>query len=83
MDANQPTQPLSLRDTAKGVAVRAGVLSVAGLVVFAWIFGLAAKTATALVKVMVGLLLLTVGAGLATWEVRGKRRAGSPAGLAD
>ena len=30
VDATQPTQPLSLRDTAKGVAVRAGLLGVAG-----------------------------------------------------
>ena len=46
----------------------------AGLVVGAWVFGLAAKTASALVKVMVGLLLLTIGAGLATWEVKKVQR---------
>lgn len=70
MDEIQPTEPLSLRDTAKGIAIRAGFLSVAGLVIGAWVFGLAAKTATAIVKVVVGLLLVTIGAGLATWEVK-------------
>lgn len=61
---------MSLRDTAKGIAVRAGILSVAGLVVGAWVFGLAAKTASAVVKVLVGLLLLAIGGGLATWELK-------------
>lgn len=70
MDEIQRAQPLSLRDTAKGIAVRAGFLSVVGLVIGAWVFGLAAKTATAIVKVLVGLLLVTIGAGLATWEVK-------------
>jgi ascorbate-specific PTS system EIIC-type component UlaA len=74
MDELQRTEPMSLRDTAKGVAVRAGILSVAGLVVGAWVFGLAAKTASALVKVVVGLLLLTIGAGVATWEVKKVQR---------
>ncbi len=68
------TQPLSLRDTAEGIAVRAGIPSVAGLVIGAWVFGVAAKTAAAIVKVVVGLLLLTIGAGLATWEVRKVQR---------
>ena len=70
MDEIQRTEPLSIRDTAKGIAVRAGFLSVVALVVGAWVFGLAAKTATAIVKVVVGLLLLTIGAGVATWEVK-------------
>ena len=74
MYETQPTQPLSLRDTAKGVAIRAGFLSVAGLVLGAWVFGLAAKTASAVVKVIVGLLLLTIGVGMATWEVKKVQR---------
>jgi ascorbate-specific PTS system EIIC-type component UlaA len=74
MDELQRTEPLSLRDTAKGVAIRAGFLGVVGLIVGAWVFGLAAKTATAIVKVVVGLLLLTIGAGLATWEVKKVQR---------
>ena len=74
MYETQPTQPLSLRDTAKGVAIRAGFLSVAGLVLGAWVFGLAAKTASAVVKVIVGLLLLMIGVGMATWEVKKVQR---------
>lgn len=70
MDEIQRTEPLSLRDTAKGIAIRAGFLGMVGLVIGAWVFGLAAKTATAIVKVVVGLLLVTIGAGLATWEVK-------------
>ena len=70
MDELQTTEPLSLRDTAKGIAVRAGILSVAGLVIGAWVFGLAAKTAAAVVKFTVGLLLLSIGAGLVAVEVR-------------
>lgn len=74
MDEELTTQPLSLRETAKGLAVRAGLLSAVALVIGAWVFGLAAKTATAIVKVVVGLLLVTIGAGLATFEVRRQSR---------
>ena len=76
------TQPLSLRDTAKGIAVRAGVLTVAGVVIGAWVFSLAAKAAGGLVKVLAGLFVLTVGAGVATWEVKKVQRrwrSGNPA----
>jgi membrane protein DedA with SNARE-associated domain len=72
MDDQQ--QPMSLRDTAKGVAVRASVLGVVGLIVGAWLFGLAAKAASGIVKLLVGLLLLTVGGGVAAWKVRQARR---------
>ena len=61
---------MSLRDTAKGVAIRASFLGVVGLIVGAWIFSLAAKTATFFVKFFVGLVLLLIGAGLATFEVK-------------
>jgi len=70
----QPAQPISLHDTAEGIAIRAGILTAAGLVVGAWVFSLAAKVASGLVKVLVGLLLLTIGAGLATWEVKNVQR---------
>jgi ascorbate-specific PTS system EIIC-type component UlaA len=74
MDELQTTQLLSLRDTAKGIAVRAGILSVAGLVIGAWVFGLAAKTAAGIVKFTVGLLLLSIGAGFVAVEVRKVRQ---------
>ena len=63
-------QPLSIRDTAKGIAVRAGILSVAGIVAGAWLFGVAAKAASGIVKILAGLVLLLIGAGFATWQVK-------------
>lgn len=65
---------LSLRDTAKGVAVRAGVLSVAALVLGTWLFSLAAKAASGLVKIFAGALILAIGGGFAAWEVKKAKR---------
>ncbi|MGN6185056.1 MAG: hypothetical protein ACTHQM_15545 [Thermoanaerobaculia bacterium] len=59
---------------AKGIAIRAGILSVAGVVIGAWAFGLAAKAASGAVKLGAGLVLLTAGAGLATYEVNRAKR---------
>jgi hypothetical protein len=64
------SQPLDLRQTAKGIAVRAGILSVVSLVLGAWLFSLAAKAASGLVKVFTGLVLLGIGGAVATWEVK-------------
>lgn len=64
------TDPISLRDTAKGVALRAGFLGAAGLIVFAAVFSLAAKAASGLVKLLVGTLLVAAGAGWLGWKVR-------------
>jgi hypothetical protein len=68
------TDTLSLRDTAKGVAVRAGILSAGALIVGAWLFGLAAKAASGLVKFFVGAILLSAAAGVATWQVKKVQR---------
>lgn len=65
---------MSLRDTARGIAIRAGFLGIVGLVVGAWVFGLAAKAASGVIKVLVGLLLLTVGGGIATYETKRAQR---------
>ena len=65
---------MSLRDTAKGIAIRAGILSVGSVVVGAWLFSLAARAAGGLVKILAGLFLLTVGAGVVTWQVRKVQR---------
>ncbi|HET7437216.1 MAG TPA: hypothetical protein VFN10_21085 [Thermoanaerobaculia bacterium] len=67
-NTNDP--PLSLRDTAKGIAIRAGVLTVGGVVISAWLFSLAAKAASGLVKVLAGTLILAIGGGFAAWEVK-------------
>jgi hypothetical protein len=68
---------LDLGQTAKGIAVRAGILSVASIVLGAWLFSLAARAASGLVKIVTGVLLLAVGGGVATWEVRKLKRRGT------
>jgi hypothetical protein len=74
MDNLSQTQPLSLRDTAKGMAVRAGILSVGAIVVGTFLFSLAAKAASGLVKLVAGVLLLAIGGGYAAWEVKKMQR---------
>jgi high-affinity Fe2+/Pb2+ permease len=63
-------QPMTLRDTAKGVAVRAGVLSVGGLVAGAWIYSMLLKLAGDAVRWLTGILLMLIAGGLVTWEVK-------------
>jgi hypothetical protein len=67
-------RPESLRDLAKGIGIRAGALSVAAVIVGAWVFGLAAKAASGVVKVLAALFVLTAGAGVATWKVKKAQR---------
>lgn len=68
------SRDLSLSETAKGIAVRAGILSVAALIVGTWLFSLAAKAASGIVKVIAGIVLLAIGGGVAAWELRKVRR---------
>lgn len=70
MTTYDDSHPLDIRATAKGIAVRAGILSVATLVIGTWLFSLAAKAASGLVKVLTGTLLLAIGGGVAAWQVR-------------
>ena len=74
MHESQNTNALSVTDTAKGIAVRGGVLAVGSIVVAAWLFSLAAKAAGGLVKIVAGVLLLAIGGGMAAWEVRTVRK---------
>ncbi|HEX6158534.1 MAG TPA: hypothetical protein VF111_00105 [Thermoanaerobaculia bacterium] len=77
---NEIERPDSVRELARGIAVRAGILGVAGVVVGAVAFGAAAKAASGAVKILAGLLLVSAGVGLAAWEVKKARRqwAGGP-----
>lgn len=83
MTTSNESAPLDLRDTAKGIAVRAGVLSVVALVAGTWLFSLAARAAGGLVKVVTAIVLLAIGGGVAAWEIRkakerlGDRHAGA------
>ena len=74
MTASENSPPLDLRETAKGIAVRAGILSVVSLVAGAWLFSLAAKVASGAVKVLTGLVLLAIGGAVVTWEVKKVQR---------
>ncbi len=62
--------PISLRDTAKGVAIRAGVLSGVVLIGSVWIFSLLLKFAGTAMRAMLGILLLLIAGGLVTFEVK-------------
>lgn len=73
-------QPMSLRDTAKEIAVRAGILGVGGVVISGLIASVAMRAASALLRVLVGLFLLLVTGGLVTFEVKKvQRRLAAPA----
>jgi protein-S-isoprenylcysteine O-methyltransferase Ste14 len=74
MTTYDDSQPLDFRQTAKGIAVRAGILSVVSLVLGAWLFSLAAKVASGAVKVLTGVILLGIGGAVAAWEVRKVQR---------
>jgi hypothetical protein len=67
-------QPMSIRDTAKGVAVRAGVLSIGVLVGSVWIFSMLLKFAGATMRALLGVLLLLIAGGLLTFEVKKVQR---------
>lgn len=64
----------SIDALAKGIAVRAGILTLVSVVVGAWVFGAAAKAASGAVKVAATLFVLTAGAGVATYEVKRLQR---------
>lgn len=61
---------LDLRETAEGIAMRAGILSVAALLIGGWLLALGAKAAGGLMKVLAGALLLAVGGFFAWHEVK-------------
>jgi len=67
-------QPMTLRDTAKGIAVRAGVLGVAGVVMSGIVVSGAMRLGSTLVRALVGLFLLAVTGGLVTYEAKKVQR---------
>ncbi|HEX3582140.1 MAG TPA: hypothetical protein VH087_10295 [Thermoanaerobaculia bacterium] len=67
----QPMEPpMSLRDTAKGVAIRAGILSVVTIFGSVWISSLLLKFAGTAMRAMLGVLMLLIAGGLVTFEVK-------------
>lgn len=71
MDITGPTDP---KEIAKGVALRAGLMSVVALVLGGWLFGVVARAASGMVRVLVGAILITIGAGYAAWQVKKVQR---------
>lgn len=74
MTERKQSEPLSVRDTARGVAVRAGLLSVGALVVGAAVFSVAAEAASGIVKLGAAATVLAVGGGIAVFEFRRAKR---------
>lgn len=73
MDTNLE-RPTSAKELAEGIALRAGVLTIGGLVLGAWLFSLAARAASGMVKIVTGALLLAIVAAFGTWEVKKVQR---------
>jgi len=67
-------QPMTLRDTAKGIAVRAAILGVGGIAVSGLITSMAMRAAGTMLRVMTGVFLLAVTGGLVTYEARKVQR---------
>ena len=63
-------EPMDLRDTARGIAIRAGFLTVGGILIGGWIVGVSMKIAGKAVHVLLlaGTALLL--GGVATYEVK-------------
>lgn len=74
MRMNDIERPDSVRELARGIAARAAVLGVAGVVVGAVAMSAAAKVASGAVKIVAGVVLVSAGAGFAAWEVKKARR---------
>jgi hypothetical protein len=70
MDNNE----LSLRDTARGIALRAGILTVGGVIVGGILAAQAMKLAGTMMKVSAATGLVLVGGAAAAWEVKRMKR---------
>jgi len=65
---------MSLRDTAKGIGIRAAILGVGGLIVGGFLAAAVLRAAGTLVRIFVGLVLLLIGGGVATWKIKKTQR---------
>jgi len=71
MDNNES---LDLRETANGLAIRAGLLTIGGLFIGGWITALAMKVAGKAIHLLVLLGAGLIIAGLGTYEVKKVQR---------
>jgi sulfite exporter TauE/SafE len=65
---------LTLRETARGIAVRTAVLGVGGILLSAVVAAEAMKAAGTLMKIAAGTSLVLIGGGMAAWEVKKVQR---------
>jgi len=72
-------EPMSLRDTARGVAIRAGLLTVGGLLISGWIVGVSLKIAGKAIHLLLLAGTALVLGGIATYEVKKHLPGGEPA----
>ena len=63
-------EPMSLRDTARGVAVRAGLLTLGGILIGGWIVGVSMKVAGKAIHFLLLAGTALVLGGVATYEVK-------------
>jgi hypothetical protein len=64
------TEPMSLRDTARGVAVRGGILVVGGALIGGWIVGMLMKAAGKAVHLLLLAGITLLMGGFVTYKVR-------------
>ena len=63
-------EPMTLRETARGIAIRAGILTVGGILIGGWIVGVSMKIAGKAIHVLLLAGTALVLGGIATYEVR-------------
>jgi hypothetical protein len=64
------SEPMDLRETARGIAIRAGVLTVGGILIGGWIVGVSMKIAGKAIHVLLLAGTALVLGGIATYEVK-------------
>jgi hypothetical protein len=67
-------QPTNMRDTLRGIGIRAGILAVGGLVVGGVVAAGAMKAAGTMMQLAAGATLVLAAGGYATYEARRLRR---------
>ena len=65
---------LTVRETARGIAIRAGLLGIGGLVIGGLVTAEAMKLAGTFLKVGVATTVLAIGGGVAAWQVKKVQR---------
>lgn len=63
-------EPMSLRETARGIALRGGLLTVGGILIGGWIVGVTMKLAGKAIHVLLLAGTALVVGGVATYEVK-------------